>query len=282
MVRRRRHSGPEDERDKYQRINDARMEKGEPMLCVYGGILGYGKYDYRADGMVYLKRRKTPIGRYLCIERFGGGGEVALRAGRLDEAHEIEALRWRILTRVHEVLIPEMNRRRKEVRKFSRASFRGYHNGEVYLISPRGERGSYQSDVKHQRVDDSELPVLDQLGGAFTTEEADRMATRYLSMCERLEKGWQLAGLVTCLLIRALEQAMPERKPVRSRLYYDQGELVEVTVNGRRYTTWVGPGGMFRHESEYTRLWPSPSHKAIDLDLVKTSGKAARYGRQNS
>ena len=251
---------------KYERFNRRNDAAGQPIRVIYDGLAGWGQFHYRPDGFIYKGRCKKPIGHYLRITRVGGGSELALKAGRLDDVHSIEKKRWDMLLRMKTKLLPELRRRNKEVRKYARSlkvkEFNGYVDGQLMKIDTRGhvEDGIHISDAE-----DEELEVLDQLGNNFTEVEADRLAKRLSGIKDRVTRGWLAAGRLTALLTKALDMQLDlDRKSPGA---YPEGSFTEATVNGRVYPIWIGPGGYHSTRSDTSAHWPSPMHRAVDLDV---------------
>jgi hypothetical protein len=240
--------------DRYDAIN-ARMTKetGIPCLINYG-VTRHGKFHYKEDGFVYKTGRKKPLGHWLKVE--WANIEVALRPGRVEDAHMLEQLRWKLLLRLKERLLPELERRGKVLRKEKgRKRFTGYVDGQLYSIgaAASGDKVSY-SEV--DRTDDG-LGVLDVIGRDWTPAEDDKLAAFYINMSSRVARGWDNVSKVTGLLINAIDRSLNALSLENPRLP-GYGRPAEVMINGRRYTAWFGSGGMFHSTEDLTKTWPSP------------------------
>jgi len=256
---------------KFEKFNRRCAAAGKPMV-LNQGLRSYGKFRYEPDGFIYKGRCKKPICRYLTIERLANT-EVALTVGRLADIHELERRRWRMLTRIKRVLLPEMRRREREVRAYAKRlktqKFSATVDGKVTSV----EVGRQDCMAEVRTAEDPNLEVLDQLGNSFTELEADVVATRYKNIRDRLHRGWMASGVLTGCLVKALDLKLTLD---RNRPYVEYGKFVEAKINGRVYAIWIGRGGYSRTSDDGTRHWPSPMNDMIDLDKPAAREPAIR------
>lgn len=272
---------PHTQMDKYQRWNHLVGATGPYVQVMHAGIKRWGRMRYEDDGFVYDGRKKTPVGRYLRVERIGGHGEVALRVGRLDDVHEIEKIRWRNLLRIKNVIVPIVQSRSKEVAKYARSGgrrgcFTGWYDGLLYKVEHRKETGS----ISYEEVERKKAKnPLDAMARDYTPAEADQLVKRFVEISDRLHKAWMFNGRLSCVLLKALTKRLG---PEGDR---EQGEhlgLTEVVINGRTYMVYIGHRGYFHNMDEVTRCWPCPMNKRIDLDNDALIRGLARYYNSTS
>lgn len=243
---------------------------GIPMTVMMSGISKYGKYHYKPDGFIYITRRKRPIGRYLRVERCGGI-EVALRPGRLQDVAELEALRWRLLLRVINVLGPELEHRARKVRRHGR-SFRGYYNKQLYQITCRPTaQGIEFNEVDNDR---KELGPLDHMAADWTSKEDDQIADYFISMADRVAKAWVAVGTASICLLRAINDLAVSKLGQEP----EYGGYADVLINGRHYIVWVGRGGRLKTSEDCTELWPRPDRMSLTIEPSSAKKETARYG----
>ena len=254
---------PEYVENKFERFNRRNDATGQPIRLIYDGLMGWGQFHYRPDGFIYKGRCKKPIGRYLKIVRVDGY-ELALKAGRLDDVHSIESKRWDMLLRMKTKLLPELRRRNAEVRNYARSlkvkRFNGYVDGQLMKIKV----GRIDDGIDISGAESEELEVLDQLGNNFTEIEADRLAKRLSDIKDRVTRGWLAASRLASVLLKVLDMKLSLDQ--KSTIDNQTGGFTEATVNGRVYPIWIGPGGYHKTRSETSEHWPSPMHRAVDLD----------------
>jgi hypothetical protein len=248
--------------DKYHRFNLRCEHQKLPIRAIPGGLKGYGAERY-IDGYIYKGRSKKPIGRYLRVERIGGSGELALNWDRLADIHTIEQMRWGVLTRIKEKLLPENARRQKLCREYGRRekvkSFNGVVRGCLMTVNLDRELGEA---IGIQKIEEAAEP-LDRLAQSATTPEADRLATMFYEIKTRLTRAWKHSSTLTNVLFASLELKLrPSMSRADGMVEYAQG-----TVNGRVYTIWIGYN--YHRDGDITRSWPSPFSRAIDLDVIE-------------
>ena len=259
------HQPYRDDWDRISRINVAQGKKTGIPYHINSGLMSFGKYRFSPDGFVYIGKRKKPAGRYLRTERTDAG-EVCLRVDRLDDVKQLEALRWRLLLRVRDVLIPELRRREEEFRRARGGrKFTGYHQGTLYQLKfekGRVEFSDYQEVELEKKDPDAIDKVLDKLGRDWTPAEDDAMASFIISIHDRVARAYRAAQKVTSLLLLAIDKKL--RTDTAHGAQY--GHVVEVVINGRHYMTWIGHGGIFKSKDELIHLWPSPTTPIVNTD----------------
>jgi hypothetical protein len=249
----------EDWMDKFHRFNVRCEFDGRKCSIMPSGVTQMGPHRYGDDGLVYLKHRKTPIGRYLRSE-YCDGNRVALNCGRLADVHSLERKRWAILSRIKDKLLPELQRRSDVIRRYARRiglkKFPASIAGRIMIVDvldrPMG--------IGIANSNEENLGTLDRLA-LITTDEADKIAAALRRIQERLSRAWVTASLMESVLHKALTLKLEEKKN-KTQLY--EATLVEVKVNGRVFPVWIGPFSPTRDAQ--TKFWSCPTNELVDLD----------------
>jgi hypothetical protein len=238
---------------------------GHPMTLMVGGYSRYGKFIYKNDGFVYTSRRKSPIGRYLRIERGPTGFELALKCGRVADVADLERRRWKILCRLKDKLVPELARRVRKIRKYKR-SFVGYYAKDLYKIEFLKE----VNDIRYNLVnnDEKNLEVLDHMAADWTDPEDDKMAVYFISMADRVARAHRSLNAIEAYLLQAIDTKVHDKCGLDPKHGAgDAGALVDIRINGRTYATWIGRGWLFKNgQTNITEFWPTPDRKVFDLN----------------
>lgn len=226
----------------------------KPVLIIPDGFRSIGNHHYRNDGMVYIGRRKKPVGPYMVLTTHGSDNLV-LRFAEIQNVHRVEQARWSVLSHIKDKLVPRSEANRAELMNMSKTSrLVGLYQNVWSELRPVSNTG-----FRREPLNISELNVLDQVASMAVDDTVHAAVEEYLRLSDLFNKYYLRASRLDKVLLSML------RDRTKVDVYFRRP--TEYVINSRTYVFYCGTS-----MDTDVRGWPSPLNDHIDLDTG-----AARY-----